>query len=121
MTEAIATSIRPTYTVFLHLSTLPAWLRLTRGERDAVIVEHVAPLLKAHAPTTTLAWFDADAFSASPTDVAVITTTDLQDWYDLFEALRDTPLFSVPYYSAEQIVVTRGGGFRDYERRTGQR
>ncbi|GAB2952769.1 darcynin family protein [Nonomuraea fastidiosa] len=106
-----------TYTIFLHFTALPAWLALTRSERGAVIERHVRPLLERYAGTTRLDWFDAEAWSASPTDVAVVTTTDMGDWYDLWEGLRDTPLFGVPYFRHEQTITTVGDGFADYERR----
>ncbi|NUU20408.1 MAG: hypothetical protein HOV68_02670, partial [Streptomycetaceae bacterium] len=65
-----------TFTLFVHFSTLPAWLALPRDERDAVFGRHVAPLFERYADAVSVAWFDAEAWSASPTDIAVVTTTD---------------------------------------------
>ncbi len=113
----VAIDTEMVHTIFLHLSTTPAWLRLIREERAQVVAEHVAPLLERYGSTTTLRWYDAEAFSASPTDIAVVTTSALQDWYDLYESLRDTPLWTVPYFATERIVVAIEQGFRGYEQR----
>ena len=113
----VATDTDTRYTIFVHLSTTRDWLELPRHDRAAVLAEHVAPLLGRYASTTSLGWYDAEAFSANPTDVAVVTTTALQDWYDLYEALRDSPLWTVPYFKTEQIVVALEQGFKGYEER----
>ena len=107
----------PTYTIFIHLRTTRHWLELSRGHRAAVIAEHVAPLLERYASTTSLRWFDAEAFSADPTDIAVVTTTALQDWYDLYEELRDSPLWTVPYFTTDRIVLALEQGFEGFEDR----
>lgn len=105
--------------MFLLLTITPAWLSLSRDERRAAVAEHVAPLLAKHRATTSVRWYDAEAFSANPTDLAVIDTTSLQDWYDLYEGLRDSPLWTVPYFRTEQVILAVEQGFRDYEQRVG--
>ena len=107
-----------THTVFLHVNTTTAWIALARPERRAIIDTHLRPLLVAAAPTLTFRWFDAEAFSADPTDIAMITTTSITAWYDLYEALRDTPLWTVPYFETRQIVLSVEDGFESYEART---
>jgi len=119
-TGPIATYPGTTYTIFIHLRTTRDWLELSRGRRAAVIAEHVAPLLGRYASTTSLRWFDAEAFSADPTDIAVVTTTALQDWYDLYEELRDSPLWTVPYFTTERIVLALEQGFEGFEQRRGK-
>lgn len=105
------------HTVFLHLATTPAWLALPRASRRSVVDEHLLPLFAQYATTVSVRWFDAEAFSADPTDIAMITTTSLTDWYDLFESLRDTPLWTVPYFETRQIVLAVEDGFEGYEAR----
>jgi hypothetical protein len=65
------------FTVFLHVNTTLAWLALPRPERRVVIATHSRPLLVAAAPTLTFRWFDAEAFSADPMDIALIHTASL--------------------------------------------
>jgi hypothetical protein len=71
------------------------------------------------APQLTFRWFDAEAFPADPTDIAMITTTSITAWYDLYEALRDTPLWTVPYFQTRQIILAVEDGFAGYESRSG--
>jgi hypothetical protein len=110
----------PRLSFFVHLTATPAWLALRRPERQEIIAEHVEPLLRSH-DAVAIRWFDAEAWSASPSDVLLAQTYDLTAWTDLFEELRDTPLWSVPYFIVERIVPAVEDAFLDYEHRTGQR
>jgi len=110
----------PRLTFFVHLTATPAWLALTRSERQGVIATHVEPLLKQHADVA-IRWFDGEAWSAAPSDILVAETDDITAWSDLFEELRDTPLWAVPYFHVERIVPAIEDAFVDYEQRTGQR
>ena len=107
-------------TVFVHLTATPAWVALTRPERQEVISTHIEPLLRGHDAVTVRS-FEAEAWSAAPSDVLLVETDDITAWSDLFEELRDTPLWSVPYFVVEQIVPAAEDAFIDYEQRTGQR
>ncbi len=111
---------KPRLTVFVHLTATPAWLALTRPERQEVIHEHIEPLLRRH-DAVNVRWFDAEAWSAAPSDVLVAETDDITAWSDMFEELRDTPLWSVPYFLVERIIPAVEDAFVDYEQRTGHR
>jgi hypothetical protein len=65
-------------------------------------------------------YFDAEAFSAHCSDVMMITASDLQQYYDFIETLRDSPMFAVPYFRLVQIVPAIEEGFRSFEERQGQ-
>ena len=104
------------HTVFLQLIATPAWLALSRAERARIVADEVTPLLKRYSATTQLRWYDAEAYSANPSDLAVVTTTDLGDWQHLFDRLRDTSLWSVPYFTLDRLTVAVEDGFIDYER-----
>lgn len=107
-------------TFFIHLSATLAWLALTRPRRQEVIVEHVEPVLRRHDEVM-ISWIDAEAWSAVPSGVLPAQTDDGTARPDLFEELRDTPLWSVPYFVAERIIPAVEDAFLDYEQRTGQR
>lgn len=109
---------QPEFTIFVHLTALPSWLALSRPERRALIAEHVQPLLERHQAVR-VRWFDAEAWAASVSDVLMATTSDLTAWSDLFEGLRDSPLWSVPYFRVELVLPAIEDGYADYERRTG--
>jgi hypothetical protein len=48
-------------------------------------------------------------------------TDDVTAWIDLFDELRDTALWSVPYFIVEHIVPAVEDAHLDHEQRTGQR
>ena len=120
MAEATTTQTNPDripglhYVVFVHLTALPSWLRLDRDQRAAVVERDVTPSLAAH-PAITARWVDVEAFTADSSDILLVETDALRDWNHLFEALRDTSLFAVPYFRLDRILIGAQDGFRDYE------
>lgn len=60
-------------------------------------------------------YYDAEAFSAVCSDIMVFETEHLQDYTFLIEALRDSALFSRPYFRLKHIIPAVEDGFRDYE------
>jgi hypothetical protein len=103
---------------FLHLTALPAWLSMSREQRDELVEREVAPVLAAH-PAVRVRWVDVEAFSAESSDVLVAETDDLRAWNRLVEALRDSPLFATPLFRLDRVLVGIEEGFRDYARRDG--
>ena len=59
-------------------------------------------------------WLDAEAFTAECSDVLLAETADLAAWYHLFEMVRDTELFTTPYFRLERIVTGLEDGYRTY-------
>jgi hypothetical protein len=94
---------------------LPAWLSLSRPRRQEVIAEQVAPLL-AGCPRVSTSWVDVEGFSAHGSDVLIARTPSPRVGNHLFEALRDTDLFAVPYVRLERILTGIEDGYRHYER-----
>lgn len=114
MDEAIATEM-PWWLVVVELEALPSWLALSRDRRRAVVEEQVAPVLRAHRDVR-VRWVDVESLSAECSDLLLAETTDLIAWNRLFEGLRDTPVFTVPYFHANRILAGIPDGHRDYER-----
>ncbi|WP_035281420.1 darcynin family protein [Actinokineospora spheciospongiae] len=100
----VTTATETEYTAFMLITALPAWLRLSRPERAAVADKTLGAALRGH-PRTTARFFDAEAFSARCSDVLLFTTTDLADYYLVVEELRDSPLFTVPYFHLDELVL----------------
>jgi hypothetical protein len=91
--------------VFVHLTACPAWLAITRAEREEFVTRIVQPLLAAH-PDVKLRFYDAEFFGAQCSDIITFETTDLTSYAALMDALRDTPLFSVPYFTVNSVTPT---------------
>ncbi|MBO0931937.1 darcynin family protein [Fibrella aquatilis] len=104
-----------TYTVFVLYRALPAWLGLSRTERNEVFARQVGPIFARYEQQVQVRLFDAEAFHADVSDVLLLTTDDLNAYYFFMEALRDTDLFAKPYIVLKDVIMTRENGFRDYE------
>lgn len=103
------------YAFFVHLRATTAWLQLPRERRNALTAEHLHPLLGPGAGLA-MRYFDAEAFSASCSDVMLVETPDPRAWYFFMERLRDSPLIAHPYFDVVQIVPAIEGGFEAFER-----
>lgn len=106
------------YVFFFLLRATPAWLRLSREQRRAMSAEHLAPLF-AGQQAVRMRYFDAEAFSAVCSDVMMIETDDPRHHYFLMERLRDSPMFTVPYFEMEQIIPAIEDGYAAFEEANG--
>jgi len=117
MSPATVAPIGLHHLIFVHVTALPSWLRLSRPERAAVVAEHAGPALAAYSEVT-VRWIDVEAFTAESSDVLLCETDDLRAWNRFFEALRDTPIFAQPYFRLDRILIGAEEGYRDYEEST---
>ena len=100
-------------TAFLHLRALPTWLALDRTQRReiaAAALQHALP-----DSTVTLRFFDAEAFHGRVSDVAMLTADSPQDYYFAIERLRDTALFTTPYFKIIDIIPAFENSFEAFE------
>ena len=111
------TAQAPRFTIFVLLKTLPAWLSLPRPRRGEIAAAAIAEALKSEP--VTVRHFDAEAFTALCTDVAVFEAADLMAFYFVMERLRDSPLFTTPYFEIVGIVPGIENGFRRFEAAAG--
>src|SRR4051812_6918203 len=79
------------YAIFLHLRATEAWLRLPREERRKIGESCLGGALQK-CPALRTRHFDAEAFHADCSDIMMIETADLVQYYDFIEMLRDSPL-----------------------------
>ena len=108
-----------TYTFFLMLVATEHWLSLSRPERHRLSHEHVGASLQKF-PQLRLRYFDAEAFTADCSDLMMIQAGDLTAYYDFIETLRDSPMFTVPYFRVVRIIPTIEDGYRQFEDRAAQ-
>ncbi|MFC5145159.1 darcynin family protein [Streptomyces aureoversilis] len=103
------------YTIVLSYAFSPAWLRLSRDERNALREQCIQPVLAEYADRVSARFFDAEAFHARHTDFALLETADLQAYYHLVEELRDTPLIGDGYLAFTDIRIGIEDGYRTFE------
>ena len=64
-----------TYTVLALVTLAPAWLRMTRREREEFNDEHVAPVLARYDGRVGMRHVDVEAFTGRCSDVLVSCPT----------------------------------------------
>jgi len=101
------------YNVFVLLKTTPAWLAMSRSERDGFS----AAIMEAALAGTDIRvnHFDAEAFSGRCTDIAQFEASDLRTFYGVMERLRGSALFSVPYFEVVDIIPSIRNGYREID------
>ena len=102
------------YTFFVHMQATAVWLSLSREQRSRYFSESIGAILSRY-PSVSLRLYDAEAFSAKCSDIAVFETVIIQDYYFLMDALRDSKIFTVPYFTLIDIFPAIEEGFREYE------
>ena len=102
------------FVVVIQLTALPSWLQLSRGERQDVVTQQLEPLLDTH-PGCRLRWVDVEAFTAQSSDVLIVDVADFAEWNLLWEAVRDTDIFAVPFFRLDALIPGIEEGYVDYE------
>ena len=103
------------FTILFLYTVTPAWLRLSRDERNAFNAAQVRPVLERHAGRVSARFCDAEAFTGRCSDFAVFGAARLEDFYFMLEELRDTALFTEPYLTVNDLIVGLEDGFERYE------
>lgn len=104
------------YTVLILLSTTENWLRLTREERNKFNEKFFVPLIKKYQEFIEIRLFDSESTHALHTDFMIIETTDLTQYYYFWEEVRDSEIYTIPYFKINDILIGQEDGFKDYEK-----
>ena len=94
-----------TYSIFMHMNATKAWLKLSAQERRNYIIQELAPIAQKY-PTVSITFFDAEAYTARCSDIAILKTQALEDYAHLMDALRKSVLFTEPYFELVDIIPT---------------
>ena len=106
------------YTAIMLVTTTPAWLALSHDDRNAFNDKHVNPIFARYIDKVKVRLLDAEAFTGRCTDVILFETADLGQYYFLVEELRDTELFTKPYFIVNDIIIALEEGFVAFEAQT---
>jgi hypothetical protein len=101
------------YVAVVLLEFQPAWLALSRSQRAARL-EELRPAFERH-PDVALRWLDADALGHGYSDFVLCEFSDLERYHFLWEEIRDSSLFSVPFVAIKDVMLGIEGGFQRYE------
>lgn len=104
---------RARYAAVVVLELLPAWLARPREERNR-IASGVGKILERYEDVS-FRWFDADVLGHGYTDFVLCEFSDLERYQFLWEEIRDTDFFTVPYASLKHVMLGCEEGFRRFE------
>lgn len=96
------------------LAAEPAWLALPREERNMKALAGRA-VLSRHAEVK-VRWLDADGIGGRYTDMLLCEMDGLWSYHRLMEELRDTELFSRPYFRIVDVQLGLENAYEAYER-----
>lgn len=100
------------HTLFMLLKATPAWLAMAPPARFAFVNGTLRPLI-ARYPAVRMRYFDAEAYCARVSDVAVWESADLTAYRNLIEELRETPFWDV-YFQVVEIIPAVEDDYADF-------
>lgn len=104
------------YTILLLLNATPQWLSLSREARSDFFKKHVIPVFREIGRSTQVKFYDSEYFHASVSDFLIIHTSDIGDYKLLIEKLRDSKVYSAPYFEVKDIILGQENAFEDFNR-----
>lgn len=93
------------YVVLVLMNATPQWLTLTREERSKFVEKDLSPIFIRVGKTVNVRLFDSEYFHSSVSDFMIVSTTNLDDYKLMIELLRDTKVYSAPYFEVKDIIV----------------
>lgn len=102
------------YTVFMLLKATAQWLALSRDERDA-LYDSALVLVFNRFPSVRLRCFDASAFHGRCSDILVWDTTDMPEYHEAVETLRQHAMLDLRHFEIIDVIPSIPDGWRDFE------
>lgn len=102
------------YTILVLMNASEKWLSLSRKGRAAFFEKEVMPIFQEVSKTVTVRLYDSEYFHAIVSDFMIIETTDLGDYQQLIERLRDTKIYGAPYFEIRDMIVGQEARFEDF-------
>lgn len=103
----------PRLTIFMLLKTRPAWLALPPADRFAFLDTTIRPILR-EAKGVALRFFDAEAFSARTSDLAMWEVEEIGVWQKLVDRLRETAFWDTYFEVVEILPAIENAYARSY-------
>jgi len=94
--------MRAEYCFVVSLKANPLWLRLDRRNRE----NHwnaARTIISEYADRVSFTYYDADAFQAHLSDMAICHTESPHEFHHLWDRLKDTALFCEGYYTISDV------------------
>lgn len=109
-------TFNPKLTVFMLVKTSPEWLAMSIDDRFARLREVFEPILRRHADSVTLRFYDAEFYTARFTDLWVWEASEHHAYESVVEALRETPFWDRWFTIVEIIPAVENAYATHYDR-----
>jgi hypothetical protein len=96
------------------MNATPAWLSLSRKERSDFTDSVLVPIYQRY-PKVSARVFDVEAFSADCSDIVMYETESIQEYQFMIDAIRDTEIFTKPYFEIVRILPAIEEGYLEYD------
>jgi len=108
----------PKLTVFMLVKTSPEWLAMSIDDRFARLREVFEPILRRHADSVTLRFYDAEFYTARFTDLWFWEASEHHAYESVVEALRETPFWDRWFQVVEILPGVEDAYAKNYDRET---
>lgn len=102
------------YTILVLMNATPQWLALSREQRAAFFEKSIIPAFRKVSQTVKVRLFDSEYFHARVSDFMIVETDKLDDFQQLIERLRDSKIYSAPYFEIRDLIVGQQNRFEDF-------
>lgn len=93
------------HAAFLLLTAAPAWLALPGPERGRIVANELGPIFDRHRRAVAARYYDTETYTARASDLLMLEFDDPGAHAKLIDELRSSPMFSVPYFTLEDLLV----------------
>src|SRR5258708_7130009 len=104
------------YTIVVLISTTKKWLRLSRKERNDFNEQFFVPLANKYKDFLKVKLFDSESTNSKHTDFLIVETIDLNQYYYFWEEVRDSKIYTAPYFKVNEIIIGKEDGFKEFEK-----
>lgn len=105
----------PSLTILLLFNATPSWLRLSRHERRLFFSEIITPIFEQCKPNIHVRIFDSEYTHARVSDFMIVETNDYAAYQLFIENLRDTKVYSTPYFEIHDIIIGQENAFQKFD------
>jgi len=103
------------FTVLFLMNATPAWLTLTRQQRALFVQHQITPIFKKTSRHVRVRLYDSEYFHAKVSDYMIVETDDFYQYKLFIEMLRDTKIYSEPYFTIVDIVPGQENAFKQFD------
>ncbi len=103
------------YTILLLMRATPQWLSLSRADRTAFFETAIQPIFSRVASSVRVRLFDSEYFHGQVSDFIIVESDNLHQYKLFIELLRDTKVYSEPYFDIKDIIVGQENAFQEFD------